>query len=132
VSGAERWDSVPGGYADGRIVNVDHHAPTSRMAQPISSTNLALERVRAVGLPSGDTRLVITHTDCDSVLTAGILSGRLDAEDRYGDAAIAADHTGEPNEIADLLQALDGRRDVELSLASLAAHEAGLPEALGQ
>ena len=33
-------------------------------------------------------------------------------------AALAADHTGEENPIADLLQALDSLRDFELSLNS--------------
>lgn len=107
VIGAEHWQPVVGGYADGRIINVDHHAPTVAMARKVSSANLALERVRAPGRTSADTMLFVTHTDCDSVLSAGILSGTLAAEDRDGDAALAAAHTGDPNPIAELLQALD-------------------------
>ena len=117
-----------GGYAHGRIVNVDHHAKTVAMSRVVSSANLALLRVRAVGLPPADAVVVITHTDCDSILSAGIMSGRLAAEDRYGDAAIAADHTGDENAIADLLQALDRYRDVELSLDALMRLESGQPQ----
>ena len=123
VVGAESWDDVIGGYERGRILNVDHHAPTQRMQREISSANLATERVRALGQPAGDTQIVLTHTDCDSVLSAGILSGRLPADDRYGDAAVAADHTGEPLPIAELLQALDRQRDLELSFSALAMLE---------
>ncbi len=127
VVGAEHWLAVPGGYSSGRIVNVDHHAPTAAMARRISSANLALERVRAIGLPSNDTAIFVTHADCDSILSAGILSGTLATDDRYGDAALAADHTGDPNAIADLLQSLDRRRDLAFSFAALAALEAGRP-----
>jgi hypothetical protein len=125
VIGAEHWQPVVGGYADGRIVNVDHHAPTRAMARRVSSANLALERVRALGLPSADTAIFVTHADCDSVLSAGILSGRLAAEERYGEAALAADHSGEMNPVADLLQSLDRRRDLALSFRALASLEAG-------
>ena len=128
VAGAEAWHPVMGGYARGRIVNVDHHADTNEMARVVSSANLALARVRAVGLPPAESYVVITHTDCDSILSAGIMSGRLSAEDRYGDAAIAADHTGDENAIADVLQALDKTRDIELSFDALARLEAGLPQ----
>jgi hypothetical protein len=127
VAGAETWDEVPGGFASGRLVNVDHHAPVDRMARVVSSANLALERVRTLGPTPSDALIVITHTDCDSVLSAGIMAGRLPAEDRYGAAAIAADHTGEVNAIADLLQALDRRRDLEESFAMLARLEGGEP-----
>jgi hypothetical protein len=125
VQGAESWQAVDGGYEHARIVNVDHHANTDAMARIVSSANLALDRVRKVGLPPADAQVVITHTDCDSILSAGIMSGRLAAEDRYGEAALAADHTGDVNAIADLLQALDKRRDVELSFDALSRLEAG-------
>ena len=123
VVGAELWEVVPGGFARGRLMNIDHHAPVPQMARAVSSANLALERLRLVGPPSRDSLIVITHTDCDSVLSAGLMAGVLEADARYGDAALAADHTGEVNDIADLLQALDRRRDLSLSLAMLAALE---------
>ena len=128
VEGAETWQPVVGGYESGRIVNIDHHADTQEMSCVVSSANLALARVRTLGQPPADAMVVITHTDCDSILSAGIMSGRLAAEDRYGDAAIAADHTGDENAIADLLQALDKARDIGLSFDALARLEAGLPQ----
>jgi hypothetical protein len=125
VVGAEEWAVVPGGFARGRLVNVDHHAPVAQMARAVSSANLALERVRVLGAAPHDAMIVITHTDCDSVLSAAIMAGRLPPDDRYGAAALAADHTGDVNLIADLLQAVDRRRDFEGSLALLARHESG-------
>jgi hypothetical protein len=127
VREAERWDPVPGGWAVDRLVNVDHHAPAARMEREVSSTNLALERAEACGPEPAGTITVVTHTDCDSVLSAGIVSGRLEPRAEYGDAAIAADHTGAEEGIADLLQALDPWRDLERSFGALARLEAARP-----
>jgi hypothetical protein len=108
VQGIEQGEEVVGGYRKGRILNIDHHAPTARMQRRISSTNLALERLQADLPPmDADALIVINHLDCDSILSAGILSGRLDPDPRFGEAAIAADHTGAEDEIADLLQGID-------------------------
>ena len=125
VTGVERHGSpVAWGWslADGE--NIDHHAPVAAMAREVSSANLALRWVRE---SDRDRRgpVLLTHTDCDSILTAGIVSRRLEPRERYGEAAIAADHTGAEDPIADLLQAIQGRRDVEHSLAMLARLEAG-------
>ena len=119
VSGIENGIEVPGGYQLGRVTNVDHHAPTARMQQVISSANLALEHVSRFGALDSGTPVAITHTDCDSILSSGIVSGRLEPRPEFGDAAIAADHTGEANSIADLLQGLDGKRNLELSFRNL-------------
>ena len=51
---------------------------------------------------------------CDSVLSSGIVSGELPPDPRLGLAAIAADHTGEANVLADMLQELDNIRSVSL------------------
>lgn len=123
VLGAEDWPRVPGGWARGRFVNVDHHAPAADMARRISSANLAIERVTTVGPSTGV--VVINHTDCDSILSAGIMSGRLEPRAEYGEAAIAADHTGEANAIGDLLQSLDPERNMALSFESLACLQTG-------
>lgn len=117
VTGAEQGDERPGGYLVGGVLNIDHHAPGARMARHVSSATLAIAHVRAEGPPPGT--IVINHTDCDSILSAGIASGHLPPEDRFSDAAIAADHTCADNEVADLLQSLDSRRDIRLSLRNL-------------
>jgi len=127
IDDIERGEEVPGGYQLGRVLNVDHHAPTPRMTRQISSANLALERLAAVGAPPADARVVVNHTDCDSVLSAGLMAGRLEPAPELGAAAIAADHTGAEHPLADLLQALDPRRDVELSLRNAALLLAGRP-----
>jgi hypothetical protein len=141
VDGAEAWDPVPGGLAhpDGRVVNVDHHAPLPRMERQVTSTLLALERIGAGLAPERERDcVVITHMDCDSVLAAGILSGRLEPDAAWGEASLAADHTGEENAVADLLQALDadwsrrGRpmpdpKGLELFYETLLRHVAGKP-----
>jgi hypothetical protein len=111
VKGAETWTETPGGFRNGRILNIDHHAPVARMYCPISSTNLAVAHVHALGIARPDDLVVIDHTDCDSILSAGIGSGRLDPLDSLASAAIAADHTGAENRVADLLQAIEYRRD---------------------
>ena len=109
VEGIEaQGEEVVGGYRLGRILNVDHHAPAPRMWRQVSSTNLALELIEAGAEAIGkDPVVVVNHVDCDSVLSSGILAGRLDPDPRFGKAAIAADHTGEENLIADLLQGID-------------------------
>jgi hypothetical protein len=122
VLGAEAGEDVPGGYRLGPVLNVDHHAPTPRMSRLVSSTNLAIDCVTEAR-PSAP--IVINHTDCDSVLSAGIVAGRLDPDPEYGTAALAADHTGEEHAVADLLQSLDHLRDLDLSFDSLRRRLAG-------
>lgn len=135
IDGAEKGDSVVGGYRLGSILNVDHHAPTARMRRRISSATLALDRA-AADLLTRDraATVVINHVDCDSILTAGIIAGLLPPERRFSDAAIAADHTGEENAIADLLQGLDAQqsrrgrgRDLDVSYRNLERLLAGSP-----
>jgi hypothetical protein len=126
VLGIETGAEFTGGYRRGRILNVDHHAPTERMRRAISSTNLALACIEAGEAPDPDARVVINHLDCDSILSSGLMTGRLEPESRFGDAAIAADHTGGEDPIADLLQGMDGElsrrgiRDADVPFASLA------------
>jgi hypothetical protein len=95
----------------GKVSNVDHHSDLSEMKVFVSSAILALKE--AEQNPSFDTKknvVVIHHTDTDSVLTALIMSGAVTPQQardwHFRRAAIAADHTGEPDTIADLLQAL--------------------------
>lgn len=127
VAGVERLGSpVPWGWSVAGGENIDHHAPVRAMAREVSSANLALGWVAETG-GRGAGPILLTHTDCDSILTAGIVSGRLEPLEHYGDAAIAADHTGAEDPIADLLQAIQQTRDVEYSLATLARLEAGRP-----
>ena len=119
VVGAQHWKQRAWGYEQGRIRNIDHHADTPWMRRRISSANLALLRVAEAGTATADETVVINHTDCDSVLCAAILGGAVEPLPELGEAAIAADHTGEENAIADLLQALDERRDYGYSLQNL-------------
>lgn len=121
VVDAEKGESVPAGYQTDWLINVDHHAATDRMRERISSTTLAIAHVKQFGPVSGQAVIIINHADCDSVLGSRILSGDLEALDIYNVAAVAADHTGEENEIADLLQALDidGFKDHNISYRNL-------------
>ena len=109
VEGAERWDATEGGWHHPAhpILNVDHHAPHASMQRKVSSANLALDLIHADAKPRSGDAVVISHMDCDSVLAAGILTGRLEPHTRYGEAAIAADHTGTAHPLAELLQGLD-------------------------
>jgi hypothetical protein len=124
-------EEVEGGYRLGRLLNVDHHAPVPRMRRRISSTGLAIEHVRAHGPAGADTKVVINHTDCDSVLASAILLGLLPPNDAYARAAVAADHTGEAHPTADLLQSLEQERDFTTSLRNLLLIEGGAPMEAG-
>lgn len=126
VDGAETGEEVPGGYRLGRVTNVDHHAPVPRMARRVTSTELALRQAAAEPTPA-DAVVVIHHTDCDSVLSSAVVGGHLAPDPAWAAAALAADHTGEENAVADLLQALEDARDWRFSLAALAALRAGAP-----
>lgn len=123
IKGIEKDVENEGGFQDENFVNIDHHAPIERMIKQISSTNLAMEYVKKHGIISNDpnTIVVINHADCDSVLASAILRGILPPEEKFGEAAIAADHTGKENKIADLLQSFDAaeKRDLEFSLRNL-------------
>jgi hypothetical protein len=118
VTGIEKGDAVHGGYRRGHVVNVDHHAPTARMARRISSTNLAIDHVEVHGVRD-DALILINHSDCDSTLSSAIVGGLLPPDPMFGVAAIKADHTGEEDPIADLLQSLDPWRDPARSLYNL-------------
>jgi hypothetical protein len=124
-------EEVESGYRLGRLLNIDHHAPVARMQRRISSTHLAIGHAGRVGPAGSDTAVVINHTDCDSVLSSAILLGLLPPERAYADAATAADHTGEANPIADLLQALEDERDFTTSLRNLLLVQGGAPMEAG-
>ena len=122
IENAESEDDgeITGGYTYEGITNIDHHAPTERMMKKKSSTNLAIDYVKEHGpIKDSNAKVVINHSDCDSILSSLIMSGVLKPEDRFGEAAIAADHTGAENKIGDLLQAMDEKRDIEFSVRNL-------------
>ena len=122
IEACETWTPVPWGWEtriDRRtIINVDHHAADQRFFRHVSSGNLAMEYL-AQHRQDPNTAVIINHTDCDSVISSALLCGLLDPKPSYAEAVIAADHTGEPNAIADLLQALDASRDYTGSLHNL-------------
>ena len=105
IEGIEEFEE--GGYFQREhIINIDHHSESPNYRKQISSTNLAIEFIRNNPGFLTNTKTITHHTDCDSVLSTLLMSSILPPEERFGVAAIAADHTGEPNEIADLLQGL--------------------------
>ncbi|HZJ00818.1 MAG TPA: hypothetical protein VFD22_09155 [Gemmatimonadaceae bacterium] len=119
IEGAELAREIPGGYEIDGVMNIDHHAPALRMMRHVSSTNLAIDQVNQAGKIKPGGMVFVSHTDCDSVLSSAIMAGELEPEERFGEAAIAADHTGVKNEIADVLQSLEPRRDLYFSLRNL-------------
>lgn len=131
IAGAESWTPQPWGWEStapgGRtIINVDHHANDPRFFRNVSSGNLAIEYLKTHTIDPS-TAVVINHTDCDSVISSALLCGILPPADRYASAVVAADHTGEPNPIANLLQALDPARDFAMSIRNLCLLEEGEP-----
>jgi hypothetical protein len=113
--------------AFGSILNIDHHAPIHDMEKPISSGNLAVSQVVRYGPIPTSIAIVINHTDCDSVISSLIMRGILPPLAQFGTAVICADHTGEINPIADLLQSLESRRDLAFSVRNLGHLLAGEP-----
>lgn len=110
VEGAERGVYEPGGLRLGRILNVDHHAPVARMESQLTSTRLAYEHLGAGAVIERDAWVVINHTDCDSMLSSAMLMGYLKPEMGLVHSSLCADHLGEADPVADLLQALDEER----------------------
>lgn len=119
VDGAERGQDIPGGYEIDGILNIDHHAPVEHMMRNVTSTNLAMGQIRHSGPVGAGAMVIISHTDCDSVLSSAIMSGELPIDDQFSEAAVAADHTGATNSIADVLQSLEWKRDLYFSLRNL-------------
>ncbi|HUW22120.1 MAG TPA: hypothetical protein VMW41_05665 [Candidatus Bathyarchaeia archaeon] len=106
-------------HDNSRVINIDHHAETPEMARFVSTTNLAILFVQTEGtIPQGNV-VLLNHNDTDSTLSALILTGKLSPSDRFGQAAIAADHTGERNDIADLLNAISAKKDLVFSVDCL-------------
>jgi hypothetical protein len=121
------------GYGHGgKVINIDHHAPDEIWERHVSSGVLACKWVREEGVVSatnGDI-VVINHTDCDSVLSALILTGVIPAHERFEQAVLDADHRGTPNEIADILQACKSLRKLRLMVEALSCYfqDYALPE----
>jgi hypothetical protein len=87
---------------------IDHHGrDDERMERWISSSNLANLFLREYGPFSGGQLVVAHHFDCDSIITSQKVRGILPCEQRFDDAVIAADHSGAPHPVADLLTALE-------------------------
>lgn len=118
LQGAEDGALTPYGLIHKDITNIDHHSSLDEFTRRISSTNLAIAYITQNTLPDASI-IVLNHTDCDSILTAMILSGELEPKNLYGNAAIMADHYGTPYPIADLLQAIEHHRDINLSKHAL-------------
>lgn len=109
------------------IISIDHHAPLKMFAKKISSVNLAIDWVNNRGIASEDEAVIITHTDYDSIITSLVMRGIIAPEKIFGDMAIMADHTGEENEIVDLLQSMSSAHDLEFSLRNLELWSADEP-----
>jgi len=106
------------GYKKDNIINIDHHFPVKKFNKYISTTNLIIEYMKKHTI-NKNSMIVINHTDCDSILSAGILSGRLAPLDIFAEAAISEDHTGQESLVGDLLDELQQYRDPELSFRNL-------------
>jgi hypothetical protein len=119
VEGIERGHELPYGYERDGIVNIDHHAPSRAMMRKVSSGNLALEFLKHHRPLTADEHVVIHHLDCDSFTSSLLLRGILKPSPLWAQTVIAADHTGEPNPVADLLQGVSENRDMRLSAENL-------------
>lgn len=115
------------GYKQEEILNIDHHFNIEKFSRQISTTNLALDYVKEFGPVEDDQMVIVNHTDADSLLSSAIMRGLLSPDEQFGIAAIAADHTGEANHIADVLNAVEQKRDMEFSYRNLELYLSGKP-----
>lgn len=121
-----------------RVISIDHHINRPEMNRHVSSTNLMIRFVQLVNNRNSPARqallemlqmenialdelpVVVNHTDLDSVFASAIAKGLVaPIEETFGRRAIYADHTGEADELTDLLMAVDPERDYDLSLQVL-------------
>lgn len=110
------WTPETWGFSTGSVNIVDHHADDERFYGPVSSAPLAVNLVKAKGPQN---LVAINHVDCDSVLSSGILTGLLPPDPDLAHHAVVADHYGNEDHVADLLQSLEPLKDVPFSFASL-------------
>ncbi len=112
------------------VTNLDHHMERPEMRRRVSTVDLAAAYVLEHG-PVTEDAIVIHHTDPDSVGSSVILAGceailGTDAVRKHPQiievlvkAGNSADHTGEENEIADLLGAIEEKRHYAYSIEQL-------------
>ena len=89
------------------------------MRRIVSSGNLASRYIELKGSLPKEYTVVANHTDCDSVISTLLMGDIINPHQELNAAVIAADHTGEENLIADLLQGLDKLRDFNFSVSEL-------------
>lgn len=119
VRGIEKGISEGGILRLQNVISIDHHAPLKMFARKVSSVNLAICWVNKKGIAPKNAIVIITHTDYDSIISSLIMRGIILPEKIFGDMAIMADHTGEEDEIVDLLQSMSSAHDLEFSLRNL-------------
>ncbi len=119
VQGAEKSKVKEYGLVGEKMMHIDHHSPLDDMKKHVSSGNLACTYARQNGPLDSSYKIVLNHTDCDSILSSLIMLGILKPERRFEEAVIAADHTGDENKIADLLQSIEHTRDLDFILDNL-------------
>lgn len=119
LDNAERGRRIIGGFEYDGIICIDHHFPISEMEKHVSSTNFAIDYVNKFGPAPKDSVIIIHHTDTDSILSSGILAGLLKPDKKYIKSAVAADHTGGDDKIADLLQYAQRKKDIKFSFRNL-------------
>ncbi len=105
------------------IINIDHHSQHPSFASNISTTHQALIFSKCMPhLLDQFSPILVNHVDTDSVLSVLALTNpELPPllQIAFAHAAIAADHTGEFNEIVVLMDSLYKMRDIHLSMNTL-------------
>lgn len=104
---------LAGYWCDDGVISSDHHGPESEVKKQTSSAVMILAMVQSYGsVPEIYGSVLGTHKDTDTTVSTGMASGLLPPDPRFAEAAIAADHTGAVNDIADLLQAIQDMGDL--------------------
>lgn len=119
VNGIEEGVMENGALRFGNVISIDHHSSLDEFARKISSVNLAIQRVEKMGIAPKNSVVIIHHTDFDSIVSSLVIRGIFPPEQFLGKLAVMADHTGESEEMVDLLQSMSEAHDLEFSLRNL-------------
>lgn len=113
VEGAENWNYQNNILKEGNFINIDHHSPITQLRKHISSGNIAKKYVQKYNILDDDYFVIVNHLDCDSIISSFIMLGILEPTQELMRSVIAADHTGEENQISDLLQSVEHTRNID-------------------
>lgn len=110
-------------YPDFNLINLDHHSDHIQFEAAVSTAIQCNIFNQSRNRQNKSNELaILSHTDCDSILSLVALSNpnlHFQFKIAFAHAVISADHMGNENLIADVLQSIEKLRDVNQSVEVL-------------